>query len=168
MRRFFGKRSESELESRLRSSRPEPRPEFVTMVSDRVRQASRRHGRVGLRIAFAGALTTALLVALATVGGLSYAATKVQSAASVVAQVASPGGKSSSAQRSDARRSEGKSGRSDARGRGDDEDDDDDDDADDDQYGHKVTICHKGHTISVDRHAVPAHLAHGDTLGPCP
>jgi hypothetical protein len=36
------------------------------------------------------------------------------------------------------------------------------------QYGHKVTICHKGHTISVDEHAVPAHRKHGDTIGPCP
>ena len=30
-----------------------------------------------------------------------------------------------------------------------------------------VTICHKGHTITVDDSAVPAHLAHGDTLGEC-
>lgn len=116
-----------------------------------------------LRIAFAGALTTALLVALTTVGGLGYAATKVHAAASIVAKVASPGAKSSPSQRGDARRDEGVSGRSDGEG-----DDDDDDNADDDQYGHKVTICHKGHTISVDRHAVPAHLAHGDTVGPCP
>jgi hypothetical protein len=40
------------------------------------------------------------------------------------------------------------------------------------QYG-KVTICHiagkSGNrvTIEVDEHAVPAHRAHGDTLGPC-
>lgn len=38
---------------------------------------------------------------------------------------------------------------------------------------HKVTICHhagptKTITITVDEHAVPAHLAHGDTLGVCP
>jgi hypothetical protein len=32
---------------------------------------------------------------------------------------------------------------------------------------HKIEICHKGNTISVDVHAVPAHLEHGDLLGPC-
>ena len=39
----------------------------------------------------------------------------------------------------------------------------------------KVTLCHRppgnpenAHTITVGRSAVPAHLAHGDTLGPCP
>jgi hypothetical protein len=32
---------------------------------------------------------------------------------------------------------------------------------------HKVVVCHKGHTISVDRNAVPAHLRHGDKLGHC-
>ncbi|MCA9954371.1 MAG: FecR domain-containing protein [Anaerolineales bacterium] len=31
-----------------------------------------------------------------------------------------------------------------------------------------VTICHNGNTIQVDESAVDAHLAHGDTLGPCP
>lgn len=42
------------------------------------------------------------------------------------------------------------------------------------QYGHKVTICHHTHskkhpqvTITVDQHAVKAHLKHGDTLGAC-
>ena len=34
---------------------------------------------------------------------------------------------------------------------------------------HKVLICHNGHTISVDQHAVKAHVGHhtGDTLGAC-
>jgi hypothetical protein len=43
------------------------------------------------------------------------------------------------------------------------------------QYEKKVTICHhtgsKSNptvTIVVSRNAVPAHLAHGDTLVPCP
>ena len=36
------------------------------------------------------------------------------------------------------------------------------------QYGHhKVTICHKGKTISVAQPAVKAHLKHGDRLGRC-
>jgi uncharacterized protein YraI len=36
-----------------------------------------------------------------------------------------------------------------------------------DKENHKVTICHKGHTITIDKHALPAHQAHGDTIGPC-
>ena len=32
----------------------------------------------------------------------------------------------------------------------------------------KVTICHKGKTITVAEPALPAHLNHGDTVGPCP
>ena len=31
----------------------------------------------------------------------------------------------------------------------------------------KIEICHKGKVISVDVHAVPAHLEHGDLLGSC-
>jgi len=31
----------------------------------------------------------------------------------------------------------------------------------------KVTICHKGHAISVAEPAVRAHLEHGDSLGSC-
>ena len=39
--------------------------------------------------------------------------------------------------------------------------------------GEKVLICHKpnkkgGHILSVATAAAPAHLGHGDTLGPCP
>jgi hypothetical protein len=35
------------------------------------------------------------------------------------------------------------------------------------QYGKKVTICHKGKTITVSKNAVPAHTKHGDTVGTC-
>ena len=31
----------------------------------------------------------------------------------------------------------------------------------------KVAMCHQGRTIMVDQSAVEAHLAHGDTMGPC-
>ena len=39
--------------------------------------------------------------------------------------------------------------------------------------GEKALVCHKpdkkgGHTLSISSSAVPAHLGHGDTLGPCP
>lgn len=52
-----------------------------------------------------------------------------------------------------------------------DTDDDDDDDTPD--GGEKVLVCHKpdkkgGHTLSISSSAVPAHLGHGDKLGPCP
>jgi hypothetical protein len=30
-----------------------------------------------------------------------------------------------------------------------------------------TVVCHKGREIAVSFHAVPAHLAHGDFLGPC-
>jgi hypothetical protein len=36
------------------------------------------------------------------------------------------------------------------------------------QYQYRVAVCHKGHTIVIASAAVPAHLKHGDTLGPCP
>jgi len=43
------------------------------------------------------------------------------------------------------------------------------------QYGGKVAICHHTHskkhphhTITISRNALPAHLRHGDTIGPCP
>ena len=33
--------------------------------------------------------------------------------------------------------------------------------------GDKVDICHNGHIINVSVNAIPAHLAHGDTLFTC-
>lgn len=48
------------------------------------------------------------------------------------------------------------------------------DEGDDTSTGtEKVLVCHKpdkkgGHTLSIASPAVPAHLGHGDTLGPCP
>lgn len=57
------------------------------------------------------------------------------------------------------------------------EDDDDGDDEDDEDNTHKnrgkgntdkkVTVCHKGNTITVSKNALPAHIFHGDTEGSC-
>ena len=43
------------------------------------------------------------------------------------------------------------------------------DDDDVDNPDPRVTICHKGkNTLTISQSAVPAHLAHGDSLGACP
>jgi hypothetical protein len=31
-----------------------------------------------------------------------------------------------------------------------------------------VTVCHNGNEIEIALESLPAHLNHGDTLGPCP
>ena len=52
--------------------------------------------------------------------------------------------------------------------------DDGDEGGDPSTGGEKVLVCHKpnnkkgGHTLSISSSAVPAHLGHGDTMGPCP
>ena len=106
-------------------------------LADRVRSDRRRSRRGAFRIACAGMLTVAMLAALASVGGLGYAAGPAKSAWHVVTH---KGPKKGHRTRTPAQF----------------------------QYGHKVLICHKGRTIFVDQHAAPAHLRHGDTLGPCP
>jgi hypothetical protein len=75
MRTWRRKRESGGLEAELRANRPEPSSEFVHQLEARVRQDG-RHSRAGsFRIAFAGALAAGVLTALASVGGLGYAAT---------------------------------------------------------------------------------------------
>jgi hypothetical protein len=64
------------LESELRAHRPEPRSELVHTLEARVSEGPRR-ARGGFRVAFVGALTACMLFALASVGGLGYAASAV-------------------------------------------------------------------------------------------
>lgn len=72
--RSWRRNPESGLEAELRSNRPEPRQELVNKLEGRVR--SHRDARAGsFRVAFAGALAVGVLTALASVGGLGYAAT---------------------------------------------------------------------------------------------
>jgi hypothetical protein len=75
MRTWRKKREGLELEAELRANRPEPSRELMHRLEARVREDG-RHSRAGsFRVAFAGALAAGLLTALASVGGLSYAAT---------------------------------------------------------------------------------------------
>jgi len=72
--RSWRRNRQSGLEAELRSSRPEPSQELVNKLEGRVR--SHRDTRAGsFRVAFAGALAVGVLTALASVGGLGYAAT---------------------------------------------------------------------------------------------
>lgn len=137
---FFRRNRQTDLEAELRRSRPEPRPEFVAMLAERARGERRRSTRPAFRVVFAGGLTVVMLVALAAFGGLGYAANAVHTAATAVTRVVKPQ-KPKIVKVSAAA----------------------------DQYGpKKVQVCHKGHTITINRNALPAHLRHGDTVGPCP
>jgi hypothetical protein len=83
---FWNRRRALDLEAELRQNRPEPRSEFVEMVATQVRGA-RRTTRGGLRVALAGALTVALLAALAPVGALGSASDAAKGLVNAAARV---------------------------------------------------------------------------------
>jgi hypothetical protein len=91
MKHFWNRRAGGDdLEVELRANRPEPRPEFIQAVTQRVQADGRRRSPGRSRTAFAGALSALTLVGLAAGGGLGYAASAVQTAVDQVQQVASP------------------------------------------------------------------------------
>src|SRR5919198_2969099 len=65
-----------DVEGLLRAHCPSPRPEFVEGLESRLGLHARRP-RAWSRVAFATALTTVMLGAFASFGGLSYAAGRV-------------------------------------------------------------------------------------------
>ena len=73
--RSWRRNPDSGLEAELRANRPEPSPELVDRLEMRVRTHGRDRRAGSFRVAFAGALAAGLFTALASVGGLSYAAT---------------------------------------------------------------------------------------------
>jgi hypothetical protein len=74
--RSWRRRRESEgLEAELRANRPEPSRDLVHQLEARVREDARQSRTGSFRVAFAGALSVGVLVALGSVGGLGYAAT---------------------------------------------------------------------------------------------
>jgi hypothetical protein len=88
--RYWRKRHEAfDLDAELRAGRPEPAPEFISRLEARVRHDGR--SRVGsLRVAFVGALTAVMLLALAAVGGVGYASSAASDAAVRVQRVVAP------------------------------------------------------------------------------
>jgi hypothetical protein len=88
--RYWRRRHEPfDLEAELKTGRPEPAPEFVHKLEGRVRNSGR--STVGaLRVAFVGALTAVMLIALAGVGGVGYASSAARDAAVGVKRVVTP------------------------------------------------------------------------------
>src|SRR5215216_4864888 len=80
MRSWRRKRESAGLEAELRANRPEPSRELLYKLEARVREDGRRSRAGSFRVAFAGALAAGVLAALASVGGLGYAATATDSA----------------------------------------------------------------------------------------
>jgi hypothetical protein len=89
--RYWRRRQEPfDLEAELRTHRPEPSPDFVHRLEARVRDSGRT--RAGsLRVAFVGALTALMLLAVAAVGGVGYASSAAEDAVVSVKRVVTPG-----------------------------------------------------------------------------
>lgn len=89
--RYWRRRHEPfDLEAELKASRPEPSPEFVHQLEARVRDSGRTRVGSSLRVAFVGALTAVMLIALAGVGGVGYAASAGRDAAVSVKRIVTP------------------------------------------------------------------------------
>ena len=133
------------METTLRANRPEPSAALLGSLSLRIEEGNRRSRLYSLsRLSFAGALTVLMLGTLGAFGGVGYAASGTRAVVDVVQRAVAP----SKPQAVDGSAAQ-------------------------DQYVQRVTICHRTSsgrsvTITVSENAVPAHLAHGDTLGPCP
>lgn len=127
-----------DLERELRRNRPEARPEFLAALEAHVREHDR--SRAGFRrLGLALAFTLTLVVGLASVGGIGLAADTLKQTVETAKRIVTP-----------VIVQKPKQGTAAA-----------------DQYG-KVMLCHRGHEIVVDQSAVASHVAHGDTIGPCP
>jgi hypothetical protein len=139
---LFRRNPESQIEKDLRHARPRPGDEFARALVSRLERQAPPRIAARLRVGVAVALTVALAAFAASIGGVSYAASNASHAVQAVTHVVAPAAKG---------KDKGGEGAKSAA----------------DQQYHKVKLCHKGHTIEVDEHAVAAHLAHGDTLGAC-
>lgn len=89
--RYWRRRHEPfDLEAELKGSRPEPSADYVRQLEARVRHSGRTRLGSSIRVAFVGALTAVMLIALAGVGGVGYAASAGRDAAVSVKRVVTP------------------------------------------------------------------------------
>ena len=145
MKNFF--RRGDRLERELRSQRPEPRHEFLRALETRIDGGRYRAPARSLRLGLAGALTVAMLVALAAFGGLGYAATGVTHAVTAATHVVAPVHKAAPARKSAPVRQNQPLTSA--------------------QVQYLVTMCFHGHTIRVPSQAVNILRALGAKLGAC-
>jgi hypothetical protein len=145
LKRFWNR--QDELERRL-SNRPAPPPRLVNTVLRQIGRATPARQRSSFRLGLAAAVSVGMLVALAALGGLGYAASSVQHAVRAAVQVVGP----STPQRADQPQLNSAAA----------------------QYGNKVTVCAvtpngNQHTISISQNAVASYLAHHPQayLGSC-
>jgi len=90
--RYWRRRHEPfDLEAELKAGRPEPSPDFVRRLEAEVRDSGRTRVGGRLRVAFVGAATAVMLIALSGVGGVGYAASAGHDAAVSVKRVVTPG-----------------------------------------------------------------------------
>jgi hypothetical protein len=175
MSRFWERRSETELERRLRAERPQAPERLVSMLS----QQPRRSGRPRLvpRLAVVGVVTAVMLAALGAFGAAGYASTAFLSFNSNIRDVVRPSSTSSS-KPSVSSKQNGDDGKGQKAGETDEhqsnggkgQDDDDPGNASpwQDQYHQTWPVCHKGRfTLYLPLPAYTAHLLHGDQPGPC-
>ena len=133
-------RNGDRLERELRSQRPEPRDELVRSIEGRIGESRRKTYRP-FRLGLAAALTVGILAALASFGGLSYAATSVSHAVNAATHVVAPQHPAAPVLKKQPLSSA--------------------------QAQYLVAMCFLRHTIYVDSHAVRILLALGAKLGPC-
>lgn len=133
----FSWRREDEMERQLRAQRPEPQRDVIDEIVGMVgRSQTQRVGRRARGIAVV--LTTVMLVALATTGGLSYAASGVTHAAKAAKHAVAPAKRTAPSVRVGSA-----------------------------QAQYLVAVCYHGETIRVDSKAENSLVGAGAQPGSC-
>lgn len=163
MKRFWKRSTDPELEAELRRGRPAPPQALVDDLVAHIDAESRRSPSLWRpRVALVSFVSAVTLVGFGAFGGLGYAKTAASGAVFSTAHAVAKITKAPSQKDTAGRDRSGERGGNEQRNGN-----DHGSKPGHHQYQEHVIICHKGHTISVSSSAVPAHLRHGDTLGPC-